>query len=120
MNNRTDLTVYIAGPMSGMPKLNHSAFNDAEDRLVSSSIFTRVFNPATTDKDYPQNKLEDMALKDKVYRKNVITRDLHNLLECDCIYMLTGWENSKGARVEHALANYLDLKIFYESRCGTC
>jgi hypothetical protein len=29
--------------------------------------------------------------------------------------MLHGWEHSEGARVEHSLATYLGMPIFYES-----
>ncbi len=32
---------------------------------------------------------------------------------CDAIVMLKGWENSKGASVEHAIAKAMDYKIVY-------
>ncbi len=38
------------------------------------------------------------------------------LEECDSIYMLRGWRNSKGAQMEHAFAKGLGLRVLYECR----
>lgn len=40
--------------------------------------------------------------------------DLAMVRASDTIYMLEGWENSKGAAVEYHYAVYLGLKIIYE------
>lgn len=40
--------------------------------------------------------------------------DIHALIECDGIYMLRGWEESKGARLEHLIADGLGLEIVYQ------
>ena len=37
------------------------------------------------------------------------------LCECDAIYMLKGWGNSKGAQLEMTIAKGLDMPIFYAS-----
>ena len=34
----------------------------------------------------------------------------------DSIYMLTGWEKSVGAKIEHSLACQADKKIYYENQ----
>jgi len=39
--------------------------------------------------------------------------DLELLKRSDAIYMLPGWENSKGAKVEHGIARTLGLPIYY-------
>ena len=36
------------------------------------------------------------------------------LCDCDAIFMIYGWENSKGARIEFNLAVDLGLKVIYE------
>jgi hypothetical protein len=50
--------------------------------------------------------------------KRFIRRDLNFLLELspetDGIYMLQGWEKSKGAVLELALAEFIGLKVIYE------
>ncbi|MCQ2232082.1 MAG: DUF4406 domain-containing protein [Paludibacteraceae bacterium] len=41
-------------------------------------------------------------------------RDIKMLMDCDCIYMQIGWEESRGARIEHDLAKALGLSVIYE------
>jgi hypothetical protein len=40
-----------------------------------------------------------------------LRRDLQALLTCDGIYMIRGWQNSKGARLERNVAKRLGMKI---------
>lgn len=40
--------------------------------------------------------------------------DIHALIECDGLYALRGWEHSKGARLEHLIAEGLGLEILYQ------
>ncbi len=41
--------------------------------------------------------------------------DVKALCECDVIYMLSNWTDSKGAIIEHTIAMYLGLKVQYEA-----
>lgn len=41
--------------------------------------------------------------------------DVSILMRCDAIFMLKGWEHSKGSTHEHALAEQQELKIYYET-----
>ena len=43
-----------------------------------------------------------------------IAKDIINLIGCEGIYMLQGWEDSQGARIEHAIAKEIGLKVMYE------
>ena len=43
-----------------------------------------------------------------------IAKDIINLIDCEGIYMLQGWEDSQGARIEHAVAKELGKAVFYE------
>ena len=43
-----------------------------------------------------------------------IAKDIINLIDCEGIYMLQGWEDSQGARIEHAVAKEIGLKVMYE------
>ncbi len=40
--------------------------------------------------------------------------DLEMLKRCDAIYMLRGWEKSKGATAEHQLAIKMGLEVYFE------
>ena len=35
-------------------------------------------------------------------------------MDCDRIYMLEGWEDSEGAKIEHMLAKELRMPCLYE------
>ena len=111
------LSVYIAGPMANIEHYNFPAFNQAEKKLESSKIFRKIINPAKLDQN--DRALDSTIELTDEERKTIIIRDLKLLVECDSIFMLEGWEDSKGAQVEHALARYLNLKIFYQSRAGS-
>lgn len=43
-----------------------------------------------------------------------IAKDIINLIDCEGIYMLQGWEDSQEARIEHAIAKEIGLKVMYE------
>ena len=40
--------------------------------------------------------------------------DIHALLDCEAIYMLENWQESKGARIEFGLAIELGMKIIFQ------
>lgn len=43
-----------------------------------------------------------------------MAKDIIDLLQCEGIYMLQGWEDSQGARIEYAIAKELRKAVFYE------
>lgn len=46
---------------------------------------------------------------------DAMKRDIVVLLECDGLVRLMGWEKSKGATLEHYIAEQLGLKIYDEA-----
>ena len=50
----------------------------------------------------------------KLDLRKALKRDVDLIFECDCMYMLWGWEKSEGARMEHALATALGMKVYYQ------
>jgi hypothetical protein len=109
------LNIYIAGPMRGYTNHNFDAFMEADRMLRSkwNSMVGVIFNPAQMDLD--EGFDPSQAVDTKEHLKGCMTRDLNAILKSDAVYMLTGWEKSEGAKVEHALAVYLGLRIFYET-----
>lgn len=116
--------IYIAGPMSGYKNFNFDEFNGAA-RMLKAEGWT-VFNPAQKDLEkHPEienNPTGDPALaaeKDGFNFREAYLWDLTKVLEADAIYMLRGWEQSPGARGEHAAAvamkrHYPDYEIIYQ------
>ena len=85
--------IYLAGPMSGLPGLNYAAFHAEAARL--RALGHHIENPAENP-DPPCKSWEG-------YMRLAIAQ----LITCDTVALLPGWDNSRGAKVEYALA--LDL-----------
>jgi len=58
--------------------------------------------------------LDPTVLPEGLTWDNYMAIDYAIMRVCDAIYMLKGWEKSKGAKMEHDYAKLLKLKIFYE------
>lgn len=108
------LTLYIAGPMRGYKNNNFQAFHAAAKWWSMNCAVEKIFNPAQMDEEAGYDG-DCAAINSREYLKSCMQRDIAAIMASDALYMLTGWEKSEGARVEHALAVYLGLKIFYES-----
>ena len=89
--------IYIAGPMTGLPGLNFPAFHSAAAHLRSYGYV--AINPAEINPDH------SMSWED------CMSKDIAELVTCSAIYLLPGWQNSKGATLEHHIAERLGLHI---------
>lgn len=89
--------VYIAGPMSGLPDLNYPEFNRASAYL--RELGYEVENPA----ENPAPACGSWA----GYMRMAIAQ----LVQCDEIHMLRGWQQSRGAKLEHEIAQQLGLLV---------
>lgn len=87
--------VYIAGPMTGLPDFNYPAFNAEAARL--RKLGYHVENPA----DNPAQETW------QAYMRQAITQ----LVTCDLVALLPGWENSRGAKIENGLAVSLGIPV---------
>ena len=90
-------TLYIAGPMTGLPEYNRPAFFDADGRLRDAGYLT--LNPARHEPD------DDLDWTDYV------RAGLSDVLRVDGIAVLPGWECSRGARLEVDVAHALRLPV---------
>ena len=88
---------YIAGPMTGYPELNFQAFHAAAARLRDLGI--DAVNPAEINPDKGMSWKECMRT------------DIAELVTCDAIHLLEGWQNSKGATLEAHIAERLELEV---------
>lgn len=107
-------TLYIAGPMRGIPEFNFPAFLGAQKDLELSGF--GVINPAARDIEdgFDYEGLtghEDLAVIGFDLRA-ALAWDLHAIaVDSDGIATLEGWENSKGASAEVATAKALGLPV---------
>jgi hypothetical protein len=94
---------YISGPMSGVALFNFPRFNEAAAQLESEGW--EVFNPASSGVHAGWGLREYMRV------------DIPQILDCHCLFMLSGWQYSKGAVLEAFVAQWLGIPCYeYESR----
>lgn len=92
--------IYISGRISGIEDTAAAIFENAEYFLNQQGNI--VVNPMKL----PHNH-------DKSW-ESYMREDLKALLGCDAIYMLKNWQESRGAIIEHQLAESLNLIIIFE------
>ena len=89
-------TVYIAGPMSGLPDFNYPAFRAAE-KLIRERYGCRVLNPA---------RQPDGLEYDEYMR-----RGCADVVSATVVIVLPGWQKSKGAQEEMACAAIHGIRV---------
>lgn len=97
------MRVYIAGPIAGYPNLNREAFTSAAEKLLSlGHIPVNPHDVAPTVHDDGEC-IGDPTAGDHGYGCFMVP-DLRALLGCRGYTLLKGWERSRGATVEEAVA----------------
>lgn len=102
--------VYIAGPMTGLPNYNFAAFDRAAECLKARGLEPQ--NPAEIGRKW----LIDNAHKEPNASEyqDLLTKGRELLRQCGRIYLLRGWEKSKGAKSELSYALILRLQVELE------
>ncbi|MEQ8233276.1 MAG: DUF4406 domain-containing protein [Gammaproteobacteria bacterium] len=93
-------TVYVSGPMTGLPEFNYPAFNAAAAQLRAAGY--RVENPA-------ENETPPCGTWQGFMRLS-----LAQIARCDALYVLDAWERSRGAWLEITIARELELLIDFD------
>lgn len=109
-----DKIIYISGPMTGIPELNFPAFYAAQE-LLESKGYT-VVNPVEIGKAI----IMPDGLSDEEIYLIYLRADIAEMLNrgCNSIYLLKGWESSRGANTELELARDLGFEILLEGMDG--
>lgn len=93
--------IYISGAITGVSDyMEH--FQAAENKL--NAVGAMVFNPAAIGANMPEGTSYEEYMK--------IAFCLLDM--CNTIYMLKGWEQSRGANREYGYALGKDMMIMYE------
>lgn len=93
------LKTYIAGPMTGIDKLNRPAFQAAAEQL-HRDLGRVVINPATLPDGLTQAEYMDICLA--------------MIRSADTVYLLRGWEQSEGAMAEYHYAKKIGKQLEYQ------
>lgn len=96
-------TIYLAGPMTGLPNFNEAEFAKYAEKYRAQGF--KVISPPELDAgDYhnPGGYRYYLSRDIKAIFDNNVSR----------IYLLPGWQNSKGARLEHHIATLCEIPLF--------
>ena len=96
--------------MRNVTDFNRDEFYRAKRMLLRKGIYDPV-NPVELDEE---SGLTDEELTTPKGLRIIMQRDIEELLKCDAIFMLMGWEKSEGSRIEHALATMVGIPIHYQ------
>lgn len=103
-------TVYLAGPMRGIPDFNFPAFDNARERLRDWGW--SVHCPAEKDR---QNGFDEVGKAGADHEAKSISEymkeDLPLVCDSDAVVCLPGWSRSEGAKLEVAVAHRLGKPI---------
>lgn len=91
------MKVYIAGPMTGLPEFNYPAFRAAATLLTA--IGYDIEDPSTNLNPTPDDY------------HGWLRAGLAQLIRCDGVALLPGWEASGGARLEVSVGATLGLRV---------
>lgn len=120
------MRIYVSGPITGYPEHNVPAFTAAVDKLRKDGH--AVVNPielsaafGTLDEIEQAFLCWETRLPDGTFlhaervrlREAVMDADLAAVRSCDAIYLLRGWQRSRGAKKElaEALRNGLEILL---------
>lgn len=92
------MRIYIAGPMTNIPDLNFPLFHSEAARI--RALGHEVVNPAEINSDKAAEWIDCMCA------------DIKQLMTCDAVALLPGWMHSKGARIEHCIADARGMVVF--------
>lgn len=109
--NLGDQVIYIAGPMTGITEFNFDAFDEKAHHFKERGY--TVINPA----DLSRKQAEAIGIElEELTERELAQNDLKHITAfATHMYMLNGWQYSKGAKAEHAVAEWLGMTILYQS-----
>jgi hypothetical protein len=94
--------IYIAGPMTGKPEWNYPKFFKIE-RELNNLGYQNILNPASNPKD-----------PEKTPWSEFIQDALQMVIRSNALVFMDDWTQSRGARIEMAVARALGLPTFDE------
>ena len=91
------MKLYVAGPMSGYPEFNYQQFRAIAEVLRGCGY--AVENPA------------DNAKPDPETWEGYMRTALRQMLTCEGVAVLHGWQESRGAAIEVDIAHKLGMPV---------
>lgn len=101
------MKIYISGKITGL------SLEDAFDffELAEAHLLNKGHDPINPIK---ANGIDGTEKAVTASWRDYMMADIALLFDCDAIYMLKNWQDSKGAKIERAIAEHLGLQIHYQ------
>jgi len=103
------MKIYVAGPMSSVQDFNYPEFFRVANAL--RALGHEVINPAETNGPTLEEALKDVV-DNPMEWEDYMRLDLRSITQVDALCLLPGWQFSKGARLEIAVAKELNLPLY--------
>ena len=103
------MTTFISGPMSGKEDFNYPLFHEVGRYLKEKR--EPFFSPAHH--DILGHELEPPEPDEALSWEHYMRVSIRQLMFCDRILMLPGWEWSRGSSIEREIADVLKISIEY-------
>jgi Domain of unknown function (DUF4406) len=97
----TQKRIYISGKISGL------------DHEVAKMYFKGIEEQLAAAGHIPINPMELVPYSPDLTWEDYMKDDIYALLHCSDILMLDNWQESRGARIEHAVAKEAGIAIHY-------
>jgi hypothetical protein len=107
-NKSRKIKIYISGPITGDPNAK-AKFDKAQKKLAAPAL--EIINP------FEIAEREGLDARGATWEE-YMSADIRELVTADFIYMLPGWKQSRGARIERKLAKILKIGVIYEQEAG--
>ena len=105
--------VYLSGPMTGKINLNFEEFDKYEKKFKNLNFEVvnthNLFTKEETDEIY--RKFENKEITFEELHGYFMRKDIKEMMDCDFVAVLDGWEQSKGANIEVYIARNISMPI---------
>lgn len=102
--------VYISGPMTGIGDFNRPAFERARKHAERKGYSVIVPGDGEV---YNENELATLTVEPE-HRQEWLRLDVESILLADKVWVLDGWEKSRGSTFEVLIALELGIPVFTE------
>jgi len=115
MDKPVKKSIFISGPMTDIPEHNYPEFARVEEAL--QSMGWEVVNPVKFNQEYDHGDVEgwDWLATHPLDLRECFQKEWDAVRRCDAIFLLDGWQDSRGARAEVAEALKHNKEIHLQS-----
>lgn len=93
--------IYISGKITGL------------DIKVAEQLFQQAASSIKDLGHIPVNPMEIVPYNPAWSWEKYMLADIELIFGCDALYMLENWQQSKGAKIEHAVAVHTEKQVYY-------